>query len=388
MRIAITLSLALMCVVAPSPTRAQEPATAEASYAAAVAEVGACYARIEELRAEYQSADDTRREEIDQTLVALLSETKQKVDTMISAALEAFRAAPLQNEEVTQTLLAVAEFSVVGQGPRGGGDQYEAALPIIEALVDAGHERDELPVWGALAAIAANEFELADKFVAVARERGSLTAEPAKDDFSQETFQSALRYIKDLARYRQRWEKEKAIRDAEAQADDLPRVRLTTTKGEIVIEMFENEAPTAVANFITLVKGGFYDGVVFHRVLPHFMAQGGDPTGTGRGGPGHTIRCECERPDARMHFRGSLSMAHAGKDTGGSQFFLTFVPTDFLDGRHTVFGRVVEGIEVIGELQKIDPERPLPGVEPDKIVSAEVLRDRGHEYEFEKLPGR
>ena len=118
-----------------------------------------------------------------------------------------------------------------------------------------------------------------------------------------------------------------------------------------------------------------------------FMAQGGDPKGDGTGGPGYSIRCECYDPNYRHHFRGSLSMAHAGRDTGGSQFFLTFVPTPHLDGRHTVFGRVVEGMDVLGELEKRNPDAP-GATPPDKIIKAEVLRDRGHEYTFEKLPGR
>ncbi|MEN0110985.1 MAG: peptidylprolyl isomerase, partial [Planctomycetota bacterium] len=133
-------------------------------------------------------------------------------------------------------------------------------------------------------------------------------------------------------------------------------------------------------------KDGFYDGLTFHRVIPHFMAQGGDPRGTGSGGPGYSIACECYRPDARMHFRGTLSMAHAGRDSGGSQFFLCFMPTTHLDGQHTVFGRVVEGFDALGELQVIDPQKGGP--RPDRIESAKVLRDRGHAYEFKKLPGR
>jgi cyclophilin family peptidyl-prolyl cis-trans isomerase len=164
-------------------------------------------------------------------------------------------------------------------------------------------------------------------------------------------------------------------------------VRLETSKGDVVVELFENEAPQAVANFITLVKQGFYNDVAFHRVLPMFMAQGGDPRGDGSGGPGYAIRCECYQPNYRHHFRGSLSMAHAGRDTGGSQFFLTFVPTSHLDGKHTVFGRVIEGMDVLGELQKRDPQSPGAAT-PDKIIKAEVLRDRGHEYPFDKLPGR
>ena len=156
--------------------------------------------------------------------------------------------------------------------------------------------------------------------------------------------------------------------------------------------MFENESPIAVANFITLVKQGFYDGLSFHRVLPMFMAQGGCPLGSGTGGPGHSIACECYGPIARHHFRGSLSMAHAGRDTGGSQFFLTLVPTDHLDGKHTVFGRVLEGFDVLGDLQRRSPsgnpqnDQNLPAA--DKILKAEVLRDRGHAYDYPKLPGK
>ena len=133
---------------------------------------------------------------------------------------------------------------------------------------------------------------------------------------------------------------------------------------------------------------GKYERVSFHRVLPQFMAQGGDPTGTGMSGPGYTIPCECSKPNYRKHFRGTLSMAHAGPNTGGSQFFLCFVPTDQLNGRHTAFGRVIEGMEVLGDLTRIDPSAPGPHPEPDGIISTEVIRDRGHDYEFEKGPGR
>ncbi len=182
-------------------------------------------------------------------------------------------------------------------------------------------------------------------------------------------------YLQDVANYKESWAKEKAIRDAEAKADDLPRVLLKTNKGDIVIELFENQAPNAVANFISLVKKGFYNGLSFHRVLAGFMAQGGDPKGDGTGGPGYTIACECYRPDHRLHFRGTLSMAHAGRDTGGSQFFLTFVPTPHLDGKHTAFGRVVEGMDVLAKLQRRDPGDP-EAPRPDKIVEAKVLRKR------------
>lgn len=195
--------------------------------------------------------------------------------------------------------------------------------------------------------------------------------------------------------YDKLWAAESAIRDAEAKADDLPRVKISTTKGDIVVELFENEAPNTVANFVSLVEKKFYDGIAFHRVLPGFMAQGGDPLtkdadprNDGTGGPGYSIKCECASPKARMHFRGSLSMAHAGPDTGGSQFFLTFVPTTGLDGKHTVFGRVIEGFDVLDKLQRIDPERPNPNIKPDVITSATVLRKRAHEYAPVTGPGK
>ncbi|MBS0264346.1 MAG: peptidylprolyl isomerase [Planctomycetes bacterium] len=163
----------------------------------------------------------------------------------------------------------------------------------------------------------------------------------------------------------------------------MPRVVLQTNEGKIVLELFENEAPNTVANFISLVEAKKYNGVKFHRVIPGFMAQGGDPNtlddnprNDGQGGPGYTIDCECYTDKARMHFQGSLSMAHAGKDSGGSQFFLTFVPTTHLnwskgkeESNHTVFGRIIEGLDVALAL-KIG----------DEIQKAEVVRKRDHAY--------
>jgi cyclophilin family peptidyl-prolyl cis-trans isomerase len=175
-----------------------------------------------------------------------------------------------------------------------------------------------------------------------------------------------------------------------AQAEDNPQVLLKTTKGDIVVELFEDDAPNTVANFVSLVEKKFYNGVIFHRVIEGFMAQGGDPTGTGRGGPGYEIDCECQLPTARGHQRGSLSMAHAGKNTGGSQFFLCFdtAATSGLNGRHTVFGQVVQGMDVLDKIQRGD--RVANGVVPkdqaDKILEAVVVRKRNHPYEPKTHP--
>ncbi|MCY2964071.1 MAG: peptidylprolyl isomerase [Planctomycetota bacterium] len=168
----------------------------------------------------------------------------------------------------------------------------------------------------------------------------------------------------------------------------MPQVVFKTNKGDIVIELFENEAPNTVANFISLVEKKKYDGIKFHRVIPNFMAQGGDPNtldedpqNDGQGGPGYSIPCECYNGNARMHFQGSLSMAHAGKDTGGSQFFITHLPTPHLNPNleeergHTVFGRVIKGLDIALALRV-----------GDEIESARVLRKRKHPYEPETLP--
>ncbi len=126
-----------------------------------------------------------------------------------------------------------------------------------------------------------------------------------------------------------------------------------TTRGTIVCDLFPKDAPVTVNNFVFLARDGFFDGTVFHRVIPDFMVQGGDPTGTGRGGPGYRFQDEV-RNNPRKHQVGSLSMANAGPNTNGSQFFITHVITDWLDGKHTVFGQVRDGQEVVNAIRQGD----------------------------------
>lgn len=131
---------------------------------------------------------------------------------------------------------------------------------------------------------------------------------------------------------------------------------LETDHGTLRIELFPDEAPGTVANFERLANSGFYDALCFHRVIPDFVVQGGCPHGDGTGGPGYTIPCETEG-NWHRHERGSLSMAHAGKDTGGSQFFICHSPQRHLDGKHTVFGQVVEGLDVLDAIRARDTIR-------------------------------
>ncbi len=126
-----------------------------------------------------------------------------------------------------------------------------------------------------------------------------------------------------------------------------------TPRGSIVVDLFPKDAPNTVNNFVFLAREGFYDGTVFHRVLPDFMIQGGDPTGTGRGGPGYKFEDETKN-NPNKHKVGSLSMANAGPNTNGSQFFITHVATDWLNGKHTVFGEVRSGQDVVDAVKQGD----------------------------------
>lgn len=128
---------------------------------------------------------------------------------------------------------------------------------------------------------------------------------------------------------------------------------ITTTRGTIQVELFAKDTPKTVNNFVFLAKEDFYNGTVFHRVIKDFMVQGGDPTGTGRGGPGYRFEDETKNNPNR-HARGVLSMANAGPNTNGSQFFITTVPCDWLDGKHTVFGKVTAGQDVVDATQQGD----------------------------------
>ncbi|MBI5351320.1 MAG: peptidylprolyl isomerase [Chloroflexi bacterium] len=132
------------------------------------------------------------------------------------------------------------------------------------------------------------------------------------------------------------------------------KARMETDKGTMVIELFADKTPVTVNNFVFLSREGFYDGVIFHRVIDNFMVQGGDPTGTGRGGPGYKFKDEFDA-SLKHDKQGILSMANAGPGTNGSQFFITHGPTPHLNGKHTVFGYVVEGLDVLMSIPARDP---------------------------------
>ena len=156
-------------------------------------------------------------------------------------------------------------------------------------------------------------------------------------------------------------------------SEELPQIQIQTDRGDMTIEMFEDHAPNTVANMISLIEKGYYDGLNFHRVISDFMIQGGCPQGTGTGGPGYKFDDECTS-ECRHDSAGILSMANAGPRTNGSQFFITHGPRPHLDGKHTVFGKVTEGLYVVHEIKQGDVM--------EKVV---VLQKRDHVYEVETV---
>lgn len=149
-----------------------------------------------------------------------------------------------------------------------------------------------------------------------------------------------------------------------------PTATFDTTDGTFTVELFRDRAPETVANFVELAKDGFYDGLIFHRVIQDFMIQGGDPEGTGMGGPGYTIDDEFH-PELRHDAPGILSMANSGPDTGGSQFFITLAATPWLDDRHAVFGKVTDGMDVVEEIGSVNTDandRPVEDVRMESVT--------------------
>lgn len=347
------------------PPAAPDPAAAAAAFAAKLAEWKAVLKELQKLRADYKTATPDQVVGIEATWKETIAKAEAMIDPLRDAGKAAYAAAPNTDAALTEFLAKVLADDVAR-------DNYEPAAELAGQLLNNGCDKKEILDPAGKAAFATNDFEAAEQRLKRAQADGKLS-------------ENGQQAIGEIAAYKKYWQEEQEIRKKEAEQNDLPRVRLSTSKGDLVVELFENEAPEAVGNFISLVEQKFYDGLVFHRVLSGFMAQGGCPRGDGTGDPGYKIYCECYKDNYRKHFRGTLSMAHAGKDTGGSQFFLTFVPTPHLNGKHTAFGRVIEGMDVLAKLQRIDPQSSAPKADPDKIIKAEVIRKRDHAYEPRKV---
>lgn len=316
---------------------------------------------LRDLATRYKIAEDQEMAKIQADWEVAMAKSKETLIDLRRKGVAAFIESPNQDRELGRLLLGMANDLIKK-------DDYNAAKEIVDALVEHQAGAREIQDLAGTIAFVNHDFDLAKKHLTEAKSLGVLS--------HGEHYLGAIDEIKPL------WEEEKKLRAAEAEADDLPQVELITTQGTIIIELFENEAPETVGNFISLVEKGFYDGLIFHRVLPGFMAQTGCPLGDGTGDAGYKIYCECYKKNYRNHWTGTVSMAKGTpRDTGGTQFFLTFVPTTHLNGMHTAFGRIIQGIEVLPKITRRNPEKASAKmIEPDRIVKAKVLRKRDHDY--------
>jgi len=355
---------ALLCAFAAvsSSMPAQADDAAQAEWKSLVGEKAALVEKLTGMQQKFGDATPEEQQQIAQEAQGLQRNFQQKtVPRMLALAPQVYAANP-QDIDAAEIMLQVHYTKM----------EYDQAIKVADAILAQQPEHQLALNIGGVANVAQHNFEKA------------LARFEAAQQADQLIPQVGGQYIDSARNYVGYWEKEQQIRaqeDAATGDQQLPRVKMTTGKGDIVLELFENEAPNTVANFISLAEKGFYDGLSFHRIIPSFMAQGGCPNTRegavgqpGTGGPGYNIKCEAYEPNARRHFAGTLSMAHAGKDTGGSQFFITHLPTPHLDQEirpesvHTVFGRVVEGLDIARSLEVDDP-----------ITKVEVLRKRNHE---------
>jgi cyclophilin family peptidyl-prolyl cis-trans isomerase len=350
-----------------------KPGPAKEEFKKIHAEFNTILAELRILQVEYRKSAKEDRPTLEKKWKVEFQKGEEIQAKFFEAAVKAFAEAPNDDKDLIRLL-----WSIFGQ--QCSHDDYENAARVAKLLIDNGNSDDRGFALAGVAAVAVGDFKSATKYFNLATKSG-IFKNPR--DPKDKLMENAEVFSKNLVTLEENWENEQKIREVEAKADDLPRVLIKTNKGDIVVELFENEAPNTVANFIALVEKDFYKDTTFHRVLAGFMAQGGDPNGDGSGGPGYKIPCECSQPNHRNHFRGTLSMAHAGRDTGGSQFFLCFAPTLYLDGKHTVFGRVISGLDVLSKIQRRDPEDPNMA-DPDKILEMKIDRKREHEYTVKK----
>ncbi len=293
---------------------------------------------------------------------------ERKMSTVIPASIKLYKLGGKKDPDLNKLIARIFQ-TLFEEG------KYQKAYDLGQVIVNRNPGNAQAKFLLGRCAMLLNKFEEAD---AIGEEFSSLI--PAINDKEQVLF-GQIGTLKTL------WKEELDAQKKDALAK-LPRVQMKTTKGTIVLELFEDQAPDTVGNFISLVEAKYYDGKTFHRVINHFMAQAGAYTEAQEYKPvGYFIYDEFNRPDARSHFRGSLSMAKGVEpNTGNSQFFINFVPTPGLNGLHTVFGRVISGWDALDQLnrnRKTDSEGTEDAIEgalDDKIISVRVIRKRDHEY--------
>lgn len=327
----------------------------------------------------YQNATDSQLSELRQRHRELESQARLQFRDLFGQAVKITQQSPGVDGDVTDFLSRATQY-------RFNRDNYEMTGEAAEALMQVLEQGRGLPEIAGVSYWATNQHERARPFLEQAVGMGLL------DEKSRGVLES-------LERLEQAWKVEQEKLEAEAKANDLPRVSFQTTRGEIVVELFENEAPNTVANFIRLVEEGTYRNIPFYQVLAGRVALAGDV----RVDPatmGFVIADENKTPDARAAFRGYLAMTKLPTppesvelktypNSASSHFFMTYRPIMGTNAEHTIFGRIIEGIEHFTALTRVDPSKEKKEGEeeekPDYILEAEVIRKRPHDYEPNRI---
>lgn len=355
-----------------SAEQAQAPASydpLESDFQAKFSAYREVSSQIEQLQKDFEEAaknqDQAKIKEIQAKAPVILKQAEAAFMNAVPVAVQLYSKTDGSNEELSQFMLMYANYLLTV-------DNYDAAYQLFASFLSKGMHKahPEIFEMAGISAFGSNRFNAAKKCFNYATQ--------TKTPLSQQ----AQMYRDSITNYYEKeWMLETQKEQQEAQANNLPEVLIRTTAGDMKVVLYENEAPNTVASFITLVEKGFYNGLTFHRVLPGFMAQGGCPKGDGTGDAGYKLPEEFSKPDARKHFRGSLAMARSqDPNSAGSQFYISFLPTQFLDGQYTVFGRVVEGLDTLSKIERVDPERMFPGQKKTQIIEMRVLRKRNHDY--------
>lgn len=361
-------------VPAPAPAPAENDPKV-AAFQQKLAAYKEASTHIQKLQEDFEAAakanDAARMKEIQAAAPALLESVKDAFLAAVPVAKDAFASSDGKNAELNDFMIMYANYLLAS-------DNYDEAYLLFAAFLKKGMHKQypEIFEMAGVSAFGSNRFSQAKQCFDFAAKAGAKLSNQAQ------AYANSIQTY-----YAGEWAKESQLRDRDAKANNLPQVLIHTTAGDMVVELFENEAPNTVASFITLVESGFYKNLPFHRVLPGFMAQGGCPKGDGTGDAGYKLPEEFSKDGARKHFRGSLAMARSmDPNSAGSQFYITFLPNQSLDGQYTVFGRVISGMETLSKIERIDPQNPYPGEAPSKIIEMKVLRKQNHDYSnFKKM---
>jgi cyclophilin family peptidyl-prolyl cis-trans isomerase len=288
---------------------------------------------------------------------------------ILDASVDAYLESPDRFREVNDDLTKLMRSLLGEQGTSSRFDPQKAR-DIAERLINARAKNLNVHFYGSYAAYCLNEFDLARKWLDRLLEAG------AKPE------QTILKQIEDASA---KWGRELALREADTQTQ-VPQVAVQTELGEFVVELYENEAPNTVANFIMLVEKKYYDGSFFYLSQPGRLAMAGCTKGDGQTNAGYFIPDEVDQPEIRHHFSGVLAMAAEEPNTGSARFSILQQPTPGGDGKLTVFGRIISGLDVIYRVPAVKPTDIKLGAKPVKIESMRVVRKRDHAYEPKTIP--